>query len=150
MRHRRWILILVLVCFMLLTSFSFAYLPEPLEYLNHLNWSRRVAGRWMLCTDSMLMAKAQIQADLMAANGYIFHSTSLLANVPYGTRYVVENVGSGWTLVGIHAAFLGSVSHSNNVYNPELTHAGVGIAYAGGRKYISFIGISDYVYGCNQ
>lgn len=126
-----------------------AYSPEPLDYLNHVNYSRKVAGLYGLCTDSMLTEKAQIHSDAMAAAGYNFHSSNLLANVPPGTLLVVENVGTGYSLIQLHIAFLASPLHAANIYNNRLTHAGVGITRSGVKMFMVVIGISNYTYGCN-
>lgn len=133
----------------LAASVAFGYLPEPLTYVNHLNYSRKIAGLYQLCTDSQLMEKAQIQADLMASTGNVVHSTNLLADVPAGTRFVAENVGVGWSLITLHVAFLASPPHAANIYSRQLTHIGVGITNVGVSKYIAVIAISNYLYGCN-
>lgn len=147
--NRRRVLGAGLVAISFLTSGAFFYNPEPLTYVNHFNYSRRMAGLYMLCTDSQLMAKAQAQADAMAASGVVAHSTDLAAGVPLGTSLVVENVGVGWSLIALHVAFLDSLAHAANIFDRRLTHMGVGITTVGTRKFLAMIAVSNFTYECN-
>lgn len=133
-----------------------AYSSPEAEYLNHLNYSRQVAGLWMLCWDSGLIAKAEQHALEMAKAGQIYHSTAgeLLASLPQSTRMVTENVGVGYDLRALHVSFLASPTHAANIYRADLTHVGVGVVTdvlpSGIRYWIVIQSMSNYVWACNQ
>jgi uncharacterized protein YkwD len=87
-------------------------------------------------------AKAQQQANQMAAAGNIYHS-DLTSGIQPGWSAVGENVGVGSTIDSVAAALQASAPHCANLLSGNYNQVGVGIAIGSdGRVYVAqeFVG----------
>ncbi len=80
--------------------------------------------------DGALNAKAQQQAQAMAARGGLFHST-LSWGVPGGWSALGENVGVGPSADAVYDAWLRSGPHYANIANGRFSRMGIGVAVDG-------------------
>jgi hypothetical protein len=79
-----------------------------------------------LTVDPELTAKARGWAQTMASAGRIWHS-NLSDGVSADWGRLGENVGMGHTVEGLHAAFVASPHHYENLVDPKFTLIGVGV-----------------------
>ena len=68
--------------------------------------------------------------------------SSILGNLgdelSWGWWTWAENVGRGWSVDGLHHAFMNSSFHSSNILNSSYNYVGVGVAYGwDGRVYVA-------------
>ena len=88
-------------------------------------------------------AKAQRHSEDMAAQGRIFHSSSLSSGISGGWSSLGENVGMGGSVGQIESMFEASSAHRDNLLNPSFNQLGVGVAYGSdGALYVTevFVG----------
>lgn len=121
-----------------------AVLPGAVVALT--NEERKEEGLGSLKANALLNEAAQLKADDMAAKGYYAHVS------PDGTipPYWLNKVGYRYQMMGenlvvdrenseaVVSAWMGSVSHRENLLNPQHTEIGVGVAHGTykGRKTI--------------
>jgi hypothetical protein len=72
----------------------------------------------------------------MAAARRIWHSR-ISAGVTDSWRKLGENVGMGSSEPGLHAAFVASGSHLENLVDPAFDYVGVGVVAADGAMFVS-------------
>ncbi|HKX18928.1 MAG TPA: CAP domain-containing protein [bacterium] len=113
-----------------------AFIPTAedrlLVLINAVRQSRHIAP---LTMSGALRMAARYHSRDMAANGYIGHGTStgesflarLAQALSHGSR-VGENVAAGVDVERIHAAFVHSPGHLENLLNPRFRHVGIGVA----------------------
>lgn len=94
---------------------------------------RRLAG---LRVAADLVAVARRHAQEMAASGRLAHMGNLGGEVG-GWRKLAENVGTGASADEVHATFMGSAMHRNNILDPAFAEVGVGVAWRDGRIWVS-------------
>lgn len=95
------------------------------------NASRATEGAGPLAESPQLDVMARAQAARMAARGEIYHNPNLAGDATAsGLRWlrIGENVGMGPDIPVIHAAFLASPHHRENLMNPSYTLMGMGVA----------------------
>jgi hypothetical protein len=95
------------------------------------NASRATTGAGPLTESPQLDVMARAQAARMAARGDIYHNPNLASDISAsGLAWlrVGENVGVGPDIPVIHAAFLASPHHRENLMNPAYTLMGMGVA----------------------
>jgi uncharacterized protein YkwD len=97
---------------------------------------RARSGVPALRTASDLTAKARAQADRMADQGRIFHSSSLSSGVRPGWRTIGENVAVAGTLADAQRALERSAPHLRNMTNRAFNEIGVGVTVRNGRVYV--------------
>ena len=103
-----------------------------------INDARWAAGMGSLTPDRELQVIANRQANRMAEAGAIFHSGDLGGQLSWGWWAWAENVGRGWSVSGLHNAFMNSYYHSSNILNSWYNYVGVGVAYGyDGRVYVA-------------
>ncbi len=103
--------------------------------LNETRWAAAIGG---LTPDRELQIIANRQANRMAEAGAIFHSDNLGDELSWGWWAWSENVGRGWSVGGLHNAFMNSSYHSSNILNSSYNYVGVGVAYGwDGRIYVA-------------
>jgi len=110
---------------------------------NMINNFRNANGVAGLVEAGDAMAKAQQHADDMAAQGRIFHSSSLSSGIQPGWTALGENVGVGWSLDQLESMFESSSEHRANLLNGAYNQFGVGVAQGGdGQLYVTefFVG----------
>jgi uncharacterized protein YkwD len=87
-------------------------------------------------------AKAQQQANDMAASGSIYHS-NLASGIQPGWAAIGENVGVGATIDSVEASLQASAPHRANLLSGSYNQVGVGVAVGSdGRVYVAqeFVG----------
>jgi len=87
------------------------------EFLGLLNGTRVAAGLAPLEVEGGLVAFARAHTRQMIDSGDIFHSenTTRVAAAPTGWRRLGENVGVGSTPERLHALFMNSPRHRDNI-----------------------------------
>jgi len=105
-------------------------------FVSSINSSRRSVGRPAYAVSSELTAVARRWAVAMATGASLKHNPNLAGQVT-GWRYVGENVGVGSGVGELHQAFLNSPAHRANVMDGDFTQVGIGVAYGGGRLWVT-------------
>jgi uncharacterized protein YkwD len=111
--------------------------PEAYSSFDMVNNSRWQAGRAPVEWQQDLWFKAQAWADQLAKDGYLHHSnlTDGVGHLPW--RKLGENIGVGWTIQGVHNAFMNSTGHRANILDPAYNYAAVGVTQdAFGRYWV--------------
>ena len=102
------------------------------------NATRAANGLGALTPDWELQVIANRQANAMAENGYLFHTSNLGGRLSWGWWAWAENVGAGPSVEWVHGAMMNSGHHAENILNPSYNYVGVGVAYGyDGRVYVS-------------
>lgn len=105
-------------------------------FVSGINASRVNAGRPAYAVSSDLSAVARRWALAMASGNSLKHNPGLAGQVT-GWRYVGENVGVGSGVDELHRAFMNSPAHRANVMDGDFTQVGIGVAYGGGRLWVT-------------
>lgn len=107
--------------------------PGALEadFVGRINALRTSKGLNALVVDPQLTALARSWAQTMAAEGRIFHASSLSSGVSANWTKLGENVGTGGEIGSLFQAFVDSPSHYANLVDPKFTHLGVGVVVSG-------------------
>ena len=105
-------------------------------FAGSINASRTQAGRPAYTVSGDLSAVAHRWAVSMASGGSLRHNPNLAGQVS-GWRYVGENVGVGSNVGELHQAFLNSPAHRANIMDADFTQVGIGVAYGGGRLWVT-------------
>lgn len=114
------------------------------SWLATVNTYRQSRGLPPLVVDSQLSGLAQQQAQVMADQGQLSHTSNLSAGVSANWTKLGENVGMGRDLPIIWDAFLNSPAHHSNLIDPGYTHIGIGVVIAGNTQWVThrFMGVS--------
>lgn len=99
------------------------------------NQVRSSRGLGSLTIDAELSAVAQRWATTLAAQGVLSHNASLPSQVT-GWKSLGENVGVGGTVDAIHAGFVASPTHLENLVDPVFTRVGFGIVRPDARIFV--------------
>lgn len=117
------------------------FLVEAEQQMHGLvNQTRGGRGLGQLPDNSGLKTIARRQAQNMAAAGFIFHTTDLVAqanSLALSYKALGENVGVGPSVEAVEDAFIASPHHFENIVDPEYNALGVG-ATAGGNGALYF------------
>jgi len=109
---------------------------DEASFVTKINALRAGQGLPALQVDANLVTKARTWAAGMAAAGKIWHS-----NLPDGItadwEKLGENVGMGGSVDGLHAAFVASPHHYENLVDPDFAYVGIGIAMNGDTMYVA-------------
>ena len=125
-------LVLLLACVPIATAQDFSKLEE--QIVTQLNASRRQAGLQPLSVERRLGEAARAHSQLMAEQSKLAHVLPGEAEVAdrlaaTGLHYnrSGENVGYNSDPDGLHAAFMKSPPHRENILNPYYTQVGIGV-----------------------
>jgi hypothetical protein len=99
------------------------------------NQVRASNGLAPLTIDGQLAGVAQRWAATLAERGVISHNASLPAQLS-GWKVLGENVGVGGTVDAIHAGWVGSPTHHQNLVDPAFTKVGFGIVRPDARIFV--------------
>ena len=113
---------------------------EESSFLQKINAERDVRGLADLQWDSKLAATSRSWSGVMAANGQLSHDPDLAAvaaSVEPSWRSVGENVGVGYSVTSLHAAFMDSSGHRANILKPGYNRVGIGVVHAGGKIWVT-------------
>src|SRR2546423_6903229 len=109
---------------------------DEAAFVAKINDLRASKGLSALQVNDNLVAKARGWAGGMAAAGRIWHST-LSDGITADWQKLGENVGMGGSGDGLHAAFVASPHHYENLVDPDFGSVGIGIVVSGGTIYVS-------------
>ena len=109
---------------------------DEASFVAKINDLRAGLGVPALQVDAGLVAKARGWAAGMAAAGKIWHST-LSDGITADWEKLGENVGMGGSVDGLHAAFVASPHHYENLVDPAFGYVGIGIAMNGDTIYVA-------------
>lgn len=101
-----------------------------------INASRTKAGRPAYAVSGDLSAVAHRWAVSMASGASLRHNPNLAGQIS-GWRFVGENVGVGSDVGELHQAFMNSPAHRANIMDADFTQVGIGVAYGGGRLWVT-------------
>lgn len=108
--------------------------PEADHTFGMVNQSRAQSGIHALEFNHMLHTKAQGWAQQLSNQGYLSHSR--LADNNWGAwRKLGENVGFGYSLEGVHQAFMNSSGHRANILDRSFNKGGTGVVRDGGGRF---------------
>ena len=109
---------------------------DEASFVAKINDLRTSKGLPALVVNDNLVAKARAWATGMAAAGTIWHST-LSDGITADWKKLGENVGMGGSVDGLHAAFVASPHHYENLVDPDFSFVGIGIAMNGSTMYVA-------------
>jgi uncharacterized protein YkwD len=116
---------------------------ESAQLVSLVNQYRAANGLAGLSEAGDATAKAQQHAEDMAAQGRLFHSSSLSSGIQNGWTALGENVGVGGSVDQIQSMFEASSPHRANLLSGSYNQLGVGVARGGdGQLYVTefFVG----------
>ena len=105
------------------------------QLLSLTNEIRTSNGLSPLTIDSQLSRVAQRWAGTLAERGVISHNSSLPSQVT-GWKLLGENVGVGGTVDAVHAGWVASATHHQNLVDPSFTKVGFGIVRPDARVFV--------------
>jgi Cysteine-rich secretory protein family len=109
---------------------------DEAAFVAKINDLRASKGLAPLQVNANLVAKARAWSAGMAAAGRIWHST-LSDGITENWRKLGENVGMGGSVDGLHAAFVKSLHHYENLVDPSFGHIGIGIVMNGDTIFVT-------------
>jgi hypothetical protein len=109
---------------------------DEASFVAKINELRTSKGLSTLQVNDNLVAKARGWAAGMAAAGRIWHST-LSDGITADWKKLGENVGMGGSVDGLHAAFVASPHHYENLVDPAFGSVGIGIVMSGSTIFVS-------------
>ena len=101
-----------------------------------INDLRAGTGLPALQVNENLVAKARAWSAEMASAGRIWHST-LSDGITEDWKKLGENVGMGESVDRLHAEFVASPRHYENLVDPAFGHVGIGVVMNGDTIYVS-------------
>jgi hypothetical protein len=109
---------------------------DEATFVAKINALRAGQGLPALQVNDNLVAKARAWATTMASANKIWHST-LSDGITLDWQKLGENVGMGGSVDGLHAAFVASPHHYENLVDPAFTQIGIGIAMNGNTMFVA-------------
>lgn len=143
-RHLVALLTVISLIFAGLGTVALASESDEQSFLNKINAERTSRGLNPLTVDSALRAHARGQTQFMIDGGCspksICHSSNL-GSATTGWSALGENVGRGGTVDSLHAAFMDSKGHRDNILDPRWNYVGIGAKFndADGRLYVTVV-----------
>lgn len=113
---------------------------DEATFLTLINRDRTRAGLPALVLDTKLAATSRSWSVNMGSKDQMYHDPNLGAvatSVDPAWRSIGENVGVGYSATGLHDAFMNSAPHRANVMSPNYNRIGIGVAYAGGKTWVT-------------
>ncbi len=110
--------------------------------LTDLNEVRATVGLTEFSRSPELDAKAKAQADRMARQGTIFHSSNLASGVTEGWTSIGENVALAGSVDDAQRALEASPGHYANMVNPVFNQVGIGVSVRNGVTYVVQVFVS--------
>ena len=144
MRRRRF-RIAVLIAALAVTMTSIGLSPavgavDPgnaeAQFIDLINAERTSRGLNPLSVDPELTAGARMQAAAIRDAGRLFHNPDL-GSVTSGWSWIGENVGYGYDVANLHAAFMNSSGHRANILKSGATHIGLGVIVDGSTVWVA-------------
>ena len=113
---------------------------DAAQLVSLVNQYRAANGLPALAKASDATAKAQQHSNDMAAQGRMFHSSSMSSGISPGWSSLGENVGVGGSASQVESMFENSGPHRANILNESFTQIGVGVTVGDdGQLYVTEI-----------
>jgi uncharacterized protein YkwD len=106
------------------------------RFIDQINSERTANHRPRLTVTGRLMASAASWADAMARSNILAHNPHLATSVS-GWKYLGENVGVGYSVSSLEAAFWASAPHRDNMLDPDYTQVGLAVVDVGGKLWVA-------------
>ena len=121
---------------------SASIVSDESTFLALLNQTRAKHGKPPLTINSALSSDARRWSQHMVAQNRLYHTPtaqmkSEVARVVPGWRLIGENIGYAGSVKQLHDALYASKGHRDNMLG-NFTHVGIGVAYQGGRVWVTF------------
>lgn len=118
-----------------LTAPAQAGVSKELRLFNKINDTRESNGLRPLRLLPGVSDYAERHSRRMSRAGALFHTSDF--NVVCCWSAIAENVGVGYTVRGLHRAFVRSSAHRANILNPQMREIGLGIVSRDGRLWVT-------------
>jgi hypothetical protein len=105
-------------------------------FVNAINAQRAAHGRPRLAVSSEMTASAQRWASAMARSNTLAHNPRLASSVG-NWKYLGENVGVGYSVSSLEAAFYASAHHRANMLDTDFTQIGVAVVVVKGKMWVA-------------
>ena len=104
------------------------------------NEDRADEDRTALGLDVQLSRYAKRHSHDMAEDGALSHTANLAARLQ-GVEWTMgaENVGVGFSLADLEAAFMASKAHRRNILRKGFDHVAIGVVQSGGNLWVTVI-----------
>jgi hypothetical protein len=113
---------------------------DEYSFLQKINYERVGRGLAPVVSDTELNPTARTWSQHMASQNVLSHDPNLVATVSSiepAWRGVAENVGYGYSVSGLHDAFMASSGHRANILNGSYNRIGIGVVHSGGRIWVT-------------
>ncbi len=100
-----------------------------------INTARANHGLPPLRTSPDLMAAARTHSAAMSGQGLLFHTASFSSLCCWNA--IAENVGMGYSVLGLHRAFMHSAPHRANILDRRMEQVGVGFVSVNGQLWVT-------------
>jgi len=120
-----------------MSSAEAATSPEA-RFVQLINASRTAKGLNPLRWRSTLSEVAERHSNRMLRDSDIYHNSKLGNEITGTWRLAGENVGVGFDVADLHAAFMASTSHRANIMRARFDDIGLGVVVSGsGEVYVT-------------
>lgn len=109
---------------------------DEAAFVQQINALRSSKGLPALAVHPNLTEKARGWSATMAGEGRIWHS-KLSDGITADWLKLGENVGMGGGVDSLHAAFVASPKHYENLIDPNFGYVGIGVVYKDGTLYVT-------------
>lgn len=117
-----------------------SYKTSERGFARKINSARSSNSLPKLSLDPELSKVARVHTNDMVRDSELYHTASNdLRNRVTSWVVLGENVGVGASVASLHAAFMNSPAHRDNVVDPTYQHVGVGVRRANGRMWVTII-----------
>jgi subtilisin family serine protease len=114
--------------------------PEELDFATRMNDERAALGREGMTLDPELSRVAREHTQEMVGQNTLNHTSGTdLARRVTNWEILGENVGVGGSVTTLHAAFMASTAHRENILLPAFTHFGVGVQRTPEKMWVTVI-----------
>lgn len=111
--------------------------PEK-RFRRLINHERTLLGEHKLRLDPELSHAAWKHSGVMMRKDRLFHTIKLGERIT-GWQTIGENVGYGYGVLPLHAAFMDSKGHRKNILHAGYRHVGVGVKKKDGKTWVTVI-----------
>lgn len=109
-------------------------------FARKINLARSATGRAKLSLDPELSRAARKHTFEMVRKDLLHHTSEAnLRRRVTNWSTLGENVGVGGTVDSLHAAFMASPAHKDNILYKSFRHVGVGVVERNGRMWVTVI-----------
>ena len=106
-------------------------------FLAKINDTRTAHGLRSLSLVGDLSTLARSHSRQMASSATLFHTASFSSVCCWSA--IAENVGMGYSVLGIHRALMRSATHRANILDRRMRQVGIGVAMVGDQVWVTQI-----------